>query len=382
MIKYISLLAIIFAIMSCSNSRNAFKTAEDNALVSAIKKIEKNPSDTATQKILHSLFENAKKLHLDNIALYESLTEVSKWDKILGEYDALQKIYNSVNASATAKKYINAESFTARAAVAREKAAGSYYELGLQLLDANDKKSSRDALNAFKKSNSYVAGYRDVKRQMDIAFENSVLNVVITTVTDNSFYYSNMGRNRFGNSFNNDYLQRSLVRDLGGDFNQNSLARFYTDRDADRANIDVDWVIDLTWTDLDIPQPHNSRDSRTLNRRIEISKDTSGRPVYQNVSATVYVTRQYFTARGQLECRITDARTRNNVQLNRYTSQVDWEQEYATYTRDSRALDSRYLALIQNSNNQRLPDKEEILNGLYEKIYPQVKNGIYNKVRQ
>jgi NADPH-dependent 7-cyano-7-deazaguanine reductase QueF len=73
--------------------------------------------------------------------------------------------------------------------------------------------------------------------------------------------------------------------------------------------------------------------------------------------------------------------TRNNISLNRYSSQVDWEQEYATYTGDSRALDNRYLAMIQNTNRRRLPNKDEILNELYEKIYPQVKNYIYNKVR-
>ena len=216
---------------------------------------------------------------------------------------------------------------------------------------------------------------------MEVAFQQSVLNVVINPVTDNSYYYSNMGTNRFGNSFNNDYLQRSLVRDLGGDFDKNALARFYTDRDADRANINVDWVVDLTWTDLDIPRPQTRRETINLSKQIEIGKDTSGRPVYQTVTAKVYMTRQYFTARGELECRITDAATRNNISLNRFNSQMDWKQDYATYSGDSRALDNVHLAMIRNTNT-RLPDKDDILNELYKKIYPQVKNSIYNKVRQ
>ena len=367
---------------ACSSSRSTIaNTAEDKALISAIKSLDKKPSDVSTQNNLDKLYKEASKIHLDNIEVYETLKEADKWDKLIKEYYSLQKLSDVINSSAAAKKIIKAPSYNAQIEVARQNAAADYYQEGLNYLDNNDKRSSRQALAAFKKSNSYVAGYKDVERQLDIAFEHSVLNVVVNPVTDNSFYYSNMGRNRFGNSFNNDYLQRSLVRDLGGDFNKNSLARFYTDRDADRANIDVDWVVDLTWIDLDIPQPQTRRDSRTVNRQIEIGKDTSGRPVYQNVSAKVNVTRQYFTARGQLECRITDMDTRNNISLNRYSSQVDWEQEYATYTGDSRALDSRYLAMIQNTNRRRLPDKDEILNELYEKIYPQVKNHIYNEVR-
>lgn len=367
---------------ACSGLRNTVaQTAEDKAFISAIKSLDKNPSDVSTQNNLNELYREASKIHLDNIEVYETLKEADKWDKLIKEYYSLQKLSDVINSSAAAKRIIKAPSYNAQIEVARQNAAADYYQAGLNYLDNNDKRSSRQALAAFKKTNSYVAGYKDVERQLDIAFEHSLLNVVVNPVTDNSFYYSKMGRNRFGNSFNNDYLQRSLVRDLGGDFNKNSLARFYTDRDADRANINVDWVVDLTWIDLDIPQPYTRRDSRTVNRQIEIGKDTSGRPIYKTVSAKVLVTRQYFTARGQLECRITDTDTRNNISLNRYSSQVDWEQEYATYTGDPRALDSRYLAMIQNNNRRRLPDKDEILNELYEKIYPQVKNHIYNEVR-
>lgn len=382
MTKYFYLVFIAFVFSACSSSRKSLaNTAEDNALITAIKKLDKTPSDTATQNTLSQLYHNATKVRLDNIEVYETLTEPDKWDRILKEYNALQKISDIVNSSSSAKKILSPSSYQAKMDVVRHNGAADYYNLGLQNLDNADKRSARQALASFKKANSYVANYKDVKRQMDIAFQQSVLNVVINPVTDNSYYYSNMGSNRFGNSFNNDYLQRSLVRDLGGDFDKNSLARFYTDRDADRANINVDWIVDLTWVDLDIPRPQTRKENRNVSKQIEIGKDTSGRPVYKTVTATVHITQQYFTARGQLECRITNAANRSNIYLNRYNSQMDWEQNYATYSGDSRALDSRYLAMIQN-NNYRLPEKDAILNELYEKIYPQVKNSIYNQVRQ
>jgi len=59
---------------------------------------------------------------------------------------------------------------------------------------------------------------------------------------------------------------------------------------------------------------------------------------------------------------------------------VDWQQEYATYSGDSRALSNNDLAILNNNNYQQ-PRKEDILNELYQKIYPQVKSGIYNAVR-
>ena len=380
--RYLYVTLLLFILSACGSSRNsAGNTAETNAFIAAIKALDKNSNDTSAQNALSTLYNQAARVHLDNIDVYQTLTEPDKWDKIIREYNALQTLTDRVNSSVEGRKIINPPSYVAKIDVARQNAAADYYASGLEYLNSGEKRQSRKALALFKKANSFVPNYQDVKRQMEVAFQQSVLNVVINPVTDNSYYYSNMGTNRFGNSFNNDYLQRSLVRDLGGDFDKNALARFYTDRDADRANINVDWVVDLTWTDLDIPRPQTRRETINLSKQIEIGKDTSGRPVYQTVTAKVYMTRQYFTARGELECRITDAATRNNISLNRFNSQMDWKQDYATYSGDSRALDNVHLAMIRNTNT-RLPDKDDILNELYKKIYPQVKNSIYNKVRQ
>ena len=383
MSKWILYFVVAVTLISCGAGRySSVSNSEKQSLSKAVKSLEKNAADSAARKNVITLYTNATNRHLDQINLYETLSEAGKWEKILKEYQALNELSTIINSSSRASVLVNAPAYDAQINKVREQAAAAFYALGESLLDGSDKKSSRQAWDAYRRANDFIPGYMDVKQKIDAAYENSVLNVVINPVTDESYYYSSIGSNRFGNSFNNDYLQRNLVRDLGGDFSKNSLARFYTGRDARRNKIDVNWVIDLTWTRLDIPRPLSTNDSRVLSRRIEIGKDTSGRPVYQNVSATVYVTRQYFTATGELESRITDMATRNQVDVNRYVSQVDWQQEYASYTGDSRALDSHYLNLVANSRYQRLPDKEAILNELYEKIYPQVRSGIYNEVRR
>jgi len=377
--KYLYIvLAILLA--SCGSSRNSVaNTPEDKALIGAIKKLDKDPSNITIQNTLSELYKNATKVHLDNIEVYKTLTDVDKWDKIIREYAALQKVAEIINSSSSAKKFLKIPSFIAETEIAKQNAAADYYNLGLSYLNENDKEASRMAYYAFKKAVDFVPEYKDAKRQMDKAFQNSILNIVINPVTDNSYYYNSIGRNRFGNSFNNDFLQRNLVRDLGGNSNY-SPARFFTDYDAQRLRVNPDWIIDLTWVNLDVPRPYTQQYNRVVNRRIEIGRDTSNKPVYKNISATLHITRKYFTATGDLECRITDANTGNNINLNRYSSQVDWQQEYATYSGDSRALSNNDLAILNNNNYQQ-PRKEDILNELYQKIYPQVKSGIYNAVR-
>ncbi len=375
---YIFLVAILLS--ACGSSRNSIaNTPQDKALITAIKKLDKDPQNITIQNTLSELYKNSTEVHLDNIKVYETLNGVEKWDKIIKEFAALQKVSEIINSSSYAKNLLKIPSFIAEAEVAKQNAAEDFYNVGLNYLNENDKESSRKAYYAFQKAISFVSGYKDAKRQMEQAYQNSILNIVINPVRDDSYFYSSIGRNRFGNSFNSDYLQRSLVRDLGGN-NLNSPAHYFTDIDAQRMRVTPDWIVDLTWVNLDIPQPYTQQYNRQVTKQIQIGSDTANKPVYKTVLATLHITKKYFTAIGDLECRITEYQSGNNINLNRYSSQVDWEQEYATYSGDSRALSNVDLAIL-NNRNYRMPRKEDILNELYQKIYPQVKNGIYYSVQ-
>ena len=378
---YLYSILFVFVLSSCGSSKYArTQTPEDKALVAAIKKVDKNPSDTTALNGLMELYNDAATQHLNNIDMYKTLSDESRWPKILKEYNALEHLNNTVNSSKVASKYIRPISFTAEIQMARNQAAQDYYNLGLQYLQNNDKESARHAYSLFNKASEMVPNYKDVKRQLGIAKEKSTLNIVINPIRDESRYYNDLGWNRFGNSFNNDYLQRNLVRDLGGDNNRSSFARYYSDRDASRNRVDVDWVVDLTWTDLDIPRPYTRQFNRNVSQQIKVGTDTSGKAVYETVNATLYITEYYFTARGELEVRVTDAHTGYNVNLNRYSSTVDWRQQYATYRGDSRALSNQDRAIL-NNQTIREPRREDILDELFRKIYPQAKNGIYNLTR-
>ncbi|MEO6818448.1 MAG: hypothetical protein ABI266_04165 [Ginsengibacter sp.] len=380
--KLIYLLTTLIVFSSCGSSKYiAGNTVEDKVLAEALRKLDKKPGDTALQNSLKYLYNDAALAHLNNIERYQKLQNNDRYDKTIAEYQSLQKLSEIIKISSLARKFVTAPSYLNEIQQTKVDAAEDFYEYGLQMSENGaDKQSYRDAYAAFLRANGYVPGYKDVKRQINDAFQNSILDVVINPVTDNSSYYQSIGRNRFGNSFNSDMMQRSLVRDLGGDYNKNAPARFYTDIDASRARIDVDWVVDIMWTNLDIPRPFTNTYTKNVSKEIEVGKDTSGKKLYQTVNATLYLTKRYFTAQGDLECRVTDAVTRKNVDLKRYTSRVDWSQEYGTYKGDSRALSEIDWAMI-NLRNPQLPSREEILAGLFDKMYPQLRSGIQNLVR-
>jgi hypothetical protein len=372
---YIYFSFALFLFASCSSNKGIQKTSEDKALFSVLKKLDKDPSNGELINTTTRLYNDAAKSHLDKIEIYNTLTEPDHWIKIIKEYEALRKLSDVINNSATAVKLVNPPSYSSEIQIAKQSGAEAFYALGISNLNMGDKQASRNAYYAFKKVNELVPGYKDVQQQIKIAYENSIVTVVINPVKDNTYFYNSMGWNNYGNNFNNDYFQRSLVNDLGGNYNKTSLAVFYTNWDARRENIRPDWEVDLTWMYLDIPQPMSNQYTRNLSRQIETGKDTSGKVFYQTVTATLYVTKKYFTASGDMELRITDVKSGRDITSQRYNDQFNWQEEYATYTGDSRALSSNEYALL-NNNHYQIPRKEDILNQLSQRIYPQIKNRI------
>ena len=369
---YLSFITFLFA--ACNSGKSIPKTTEDKTLFSVIKKLDKDPSNTELKNTITNLYKEAAKSHLDKIEVYNTLTEPDRWIRIIKEYEALKNLSEIITNSAAAK-IVNASSYTSELQIAKQNGAEAYYNIGVSNLKNGDKQSAQNAYYSFKKANEFVPGYKDVRQQINIAFENSVVKVIINPVRDNTFFYNSMGWNNYGNNFNNDYFQRSLVNDLGGNYNKTSPAQFYTDWEARRENIRPDWEVDLTWMYLNIPQPITNQYSRNISRQIETGRDTSGKVYYQTVTATLNIVKKYFTASGDMELKITDINTGRNITTGRYSDQFNWQEEYATYYGDSRALSNNDYALL-NNNNYQIPDKEDILNKLSQRIYPQIKNRI------
>lgn len=126
---------------------------------------------------------------------------------------------------------------------------------------------------------------------------------------------------------------------------------------------------------MDIPRPANQNYSRRSSAEVVIGRDTSGNNIYGTVYAIVTVSRQSFTARMEMEVEITDAVTRKMISNNIIREQYSWDKESGSYSGDERALTGADWDVINNSRFNE-PRKEEVLNELYRKVYPQVKNRI------
>ena len=369
----------LFLLASCSSSRDyLLRGDEDKTMFDIVKRLNKKSTDPDATRDIAQVYAQVQQRHLKKIETYQTYNDIEKWDKLIQEYAILQEIYNAIENSDAASRLVTPTSYLNELNAVKEQAAEDYYQMGNELLAHQSRESARKAHAAFKKSSSIIRDYKDSRQKMDEAYNNSVINVLINPIQDNSFFF-NTGWGNMGYNYSNEYFQQNLVRDLGGKYATRFPARFYTDWEARRDDIQPDWVVDLTLRNMDIPRPAVSNSSRNVSKQIQVSTDTSGKPTYQTVHATLNIQRQYFNARAQMDINIVEVATRRNVAYNSYSDTYNWQQEVATFSGDRRALSNQDLALLNNSTFN-MPRREDILNELYRNIYPQVKNRISNEV--
>ncbi|MEO7265966.1 MAG: lipoprotein [Ferruginibacter sp.] len=374
--RILYLITLIIVLTACSSSKNYLERSdEDKALVDAVKKLNKSASDENATAALPILYNNIKLAHLAKIKSYNNSRDISRWDKIVAEFNALQTAHDAIINSTAAFKLVSPENYGTQLLEAKQGAAEEYYSSGLTYLAKTGRDNAKKAYTQFKKADKFIPGFKDAQAKTNEAYEKAIVNVVINPVQDNSFFFNSSWGN-YGYNYSNEYFQQTLIRDLDNSNSSNRYAaRFYTEWEARRDNVKPDWVIDLTLRNMNIPPAGSYRYNQNRSARIQVGTDTAGRPQYRTVTATLYVTRQSFDANADMEVRIKELESNKNISYRSFRESYRWEEENATYSGDSRALNSYDWQLI-NSNGYNQPRKEDVLNELYRKIYPQVLNNI------
>lgn len=376
--KLLYFTVLVAMLAACRSSKNYLERSdEDKALQDAIKRLDKKPGDEDAAAAIPILYSNIKNAHLANIRTASASKEIGKWDRLVGEYEKLQNAYNSIINSTPAYKLVNPQSYSTELMETKDTAAAEYFKAGEDFLVKNNRADAKKAYNYFKKADKYVPGFKNAQQKMDEAYEMAVVDVVINPVQDNSFFF-NSGWGNSAYNYSNEYFQQTLVRDLQNVNNsQRYAARFYTDWQARRDNVQPDWVVDLTLRNMNIPYPSTYTYRRNASQRVEVGRDTANRPIYQTVYATVNITRRSFTANADMEVRIKDVQTGKNISYRSFNEDYRWQEEYGSYNGDSRALSASDWNIINNNRYQNNdPRREDIMGELYRKIYPQVLNNI------
>ncbi|HEX5669191.1 MAG TPA: hypothetical protein VFX73_10335 [Chitinophagaceae bacterium] len=366
------ILVLVLVSNSCSNPQKAVSYSEDKVFFETLRKLEKKPNETQLKQDVIDLYKQAVQGHKDRISSYQASSDLRRYDNTISEYNSLQRLSDAIKTSSVFRD-VDAPNYYTEVQRVREEAAGAYYDAAVAEMRTDTREGAKRAYQYFQKVSQYVPNYRDVSRLQKEAYERSIVNIMINPI-QNGFYGG--GWNNWNNDARVRFMHEQLVRDLGGMYNNSGSARFFTDMDARRLNLNPDWVVDISWTNLSVPPSVLSRYDRQVSKSIEIGKDTSGKPVYQSVKATLHVTR-YQNPMNDIDYRIVDVSTNTNIEWNRVNVNNAGIFETATFSGDSRALGPSEWDLVNNRWNGQMSD--QMMRQMYDQLLSELRTRIRSR---
>ena len=375
------LISFVVALVSCGSSQKfRASVAEDKPLFGAINELNKHPENKKAQEDLKLFYEQSVRHHEQAIDAQRNSQDPRKWDRILKEYNSLQNIYSSISSVPGALSILRPENYTSQIEDVKQKAAEDFYNHGVELMGLEGRDNKFRAYESFKQSQKY-GNHKDVANLVREAYERSVINVVINPIEEDRFGYGRFGNWNSSARIQQEDFQRSLVRDLANRSGSGRPARFYTDFEARRNDIQPDWVVDIAWQNIDALNSIPRRYSRRVSRDIQVGSDTSGKPIHKTVYATLQITQRNYTVRAAIDYRIRDLEVQGSIDQGYVSDDVNWNDTYATYSGDSRALGPEEWNLVNNSRYNYTPSRYEVMNTLMQRLYPELRRRIENSIQ-
>ncbi|MEP6844348.1 MAG: hypothetical protein ABI861_00015 [Panacibacter sp.] len=368
------LLIITYYSCSVSSAVKQNYTFEDKQVFDLVDRLKKNANDEEAQRLLPQAYKTAleKREGLTD-AKYYNMAGGDRHIALANEWKVMRNMYEAILSVPAAQKVLpNPWDPSLKIQQEYNHAADEYYEQGLTALNYNTREGAQKAYDYFVKSNNAVPGYKDVKDLMAEALDKSYIKVIVTPVN----YYNN-GYNFWG--FQNDWLQQQMVRDLN--FRSYKDVKFFTDWEARSQNVQPDKIVDLNYTRIYISQLFTQ--SYNYNRSADIktgeTNSIPAKPIYERVTAVVYVTKRYMQSNATLQCRIYDAYSNRNSFYDNFSNNYNWNIETATFRGDSRALTPEDWRMVNNSYNNP-PGRAEIADRLLKDSYNMLLSRINSRV--
>jgi hypothetical protein len=360
-LRYFLYLSIL--IVGCTTGKNALQKGNYDASVSkAVDRLKNAPKNAEALQVLATAYDLALKSHLQKVDEAKLSADVLRWEYILADYQQLNQLADEINECPSCLAVVpNPQKFIAEVADAKYKAAEVRYELGSRLMAENTRPSAKKAYAHFEKVQSLYPNYKDVKVKIDQAYWAAVLKVVVQPIQINSSSYE----------LNSQYFQQRVDQFISS-YQQNKFVLFYDEKTAAKQKIVPDQVMSLRFDDFVVGQTYVKEKVERMKRdSVIIGQTRVNKPIYATVKATFSFFDKKVSSAGLLALTITDWETNKIVKQQRLSGTYVWQDSWASYKGDERALNDYQLKMI--GKREFLPPSPAILFAEFTKpIYAQL----------
>ena len=372
-IKFYLLLVLCGSLFffSCTNAKKLYQKGRyDEAVTLAAKKLGKKPNDASTLDILQNAYRFAVEDHESRIRNYSNSNSELRFENIYGEYTSLQYLYEAIRRSPSVYAIVQPTDYSSYITTYKEEAGNARFERGLELLDQNNKQSSREAYYEFQKALALKPGDLSIKQKMEESYANALTHVVILPLTRYGYQYG---------SYNFDYqnFNYNILRYLDNN-SRSQFVKYYSQSGPASQDIQPDNVVDMRFSDVNIGRYRDQRSIREVSRQvvakeIVIKKDSVVKE-YITVKAKITTTTRTIQANALLQATVRDYNDRR-LWSDTYRGDYSWTYSFATYTGDERALSDDDKKII-NQREQWPPSNDEIIRIIMDDVQRKTECGI------
>ncbi|TCC93588.1 hypothetical protein EZ428_02120 [Pedobacter frigiditerrae] len=336
-LRYFLYLSIL--IVGCTTGKNALQKGNyDQSVFKSVDRLKSSPKNAEAMYVLPIAYDLALKEHLRKIDEAKVSSDVLRWETILAHYQKINQLSDEVNGSPVALGLIpNPQKYINEVEDSKYKAAEVRYTLGVNQMNENNRVSAKNAYFNFEKAQYFYPSYRDVKNKMDDAYWAAVVKVVVQPVKVNSGYYQ----------LSNQYFQQQ-VSDFISSYQQNRFVIFYSEQQANSQKITPDQVLRLSFDDFIVGQTYvKERVEKLKKDSVLISDSRANGKVYGTVKATLSIFNKQVSSSGLLAMTIIDYPSNKIIRQQRLPGTYVWQDNWATYKGDERALTSQQLQMTK-----------------------------------
>ncbi|OLY91742.1 hypothetical protein SAMN05444008_1031 [Cnuella takakiae] len=362
------LIAFLLFFAACKSPQKIYDQGNfDAAIERAVKKLQRDPNDAASRRVVKDAYEDAVAQQESEIRNLLATAGEERFIQVYRKYNYLQGLYHTISQSPVAQKTVQPTDYTSYLATYRDKAAELYVERGRRYAEADSKRGYQEAWRAFRAAQDLKPGDPEIRSLVADAYREAITVVMVLPMDSygSNYYFSN-------SSFQLRNFQDRLIRQLNYSTNDDFI-KYYSEWDAMSRDMRPDQLMEMRLGRMRFGQPFDRTESRKVQKEVVVKetvyKKDSVVKEYATVSATIYTTHRTLISEAGL---LLTSRDPNGRILwnDEFGGQHRWEVKLVTWKGDERALSDADKQYINNNQpgDQRVPREDEIVDELLRQI--------------
>ena len=331
----------LFLLSACTSSKQQFEKGNyEKAVTLSIKKLRKKPDNNKQKNILKAAYAYTVQVSEEKIKQHQQSTDRFKWDRVIEQYRKMQQLYTDLLQCPACLAVIEPIDLQNELNQALAEGANVYVEEGQKALATQQKEGSRLAYRHFAQAKAYQNNYGNIDRMLNDARIQGTEKIGISRIPVSSK----------GLELNTAFFLQQLTQALN-DLNYFFAVFAPVEQLAEQQQV-PDQVVDLSFDDYYIGQTYVKELRESLVRdsvKVGEVTDSLGTKytIYGEVKADLQRFEKTIESGGLLNIAIVEPKSRSILFQQKIPSTTVWENDWATYQGDKRALTKEELALTQ-----------------------------------